>query len=75
MKIVSAECRPEAGGKVRDGNAYLATVKVMSDSITHTGNGWGGDPNEATHKALSEACEKFTQALHDSISVGVEIKF
>lgn len=73
MKIISATCNK--GASARSDDSYIANVRISSDAKEHSGIGYGDEPSEAMHKAISEACGKFTQPLHDSVKLAIEVKF
>lgn len=73
MKIISAAVNK--GPSACSVDTYVANVRVSSDAKEHAGIGYGDEPNEAMHKAIAEACAKFTQPLHDSVKLAIEVKF
>jgi hypothetical protein len=73
MKVTYATVN--RSGSARNDGDYMASVKISSDGKEQTGIGYADEPNEAMHKAISEACGKHTQPLHDSVKLAIEVKF
>lgn len=75
MRIESLTCNRSRYESGDDGQAYIATAQVRSDSVTQTAIGYGDDPEQASKSAFDLAVAKFTTPLRETIRIEVSLKF
>lgn len=74
MKIILATCSLAETSSSKD-ERYLGVVTVEDEGKNYIGREYDDDPQSALHRAFAVAAAQVTKRLHDSLRIGIDVKF